>query len=563
MFKQKIGELLSKQLNLKEEDVLKMLERPQKPEFGDYAFPCFGLAMKAKENPFKYASKIVDQLNEKLPKEIEKTEVKGAYINFFLNKKVLAENVLKKIMDQKSSYGGSSEGKGKTIVIDYSSPNIAKPMSIGHLRSTIIGNSLLNIFSILGYKTVGINYLGDYGTQFGKLLVAYKKWGKQYNLDKDPIKTLLELYQKFHAEVEAHPELEDDARMEFKKIEEGNKENLELWKKFRELSVKDFKRIYAMMNVKFDVWSGESLYIKKAKALANSLKKKKIAVESAESFIVSLEDFNMPPCLITKSDGTTLYATRDLAASIDRNKKYKFDQMIYVTGSEQKLHFQQIFKVLEIIGEKFWDKCHHVYSGMIYSKSGKISSRKSGKELVFMEDVINEAISESHKFISTEMKDKEKDKIAQQVGVSAIIYADLSNDKIKDVEFDWDKILRLEGNSGPYLQYSYRRASSILEKEKFSGKFSIKEMNDEEKMIVNKLSQFPEAVENAAIHYAPHIIANYANELAQLFNNFYEKCQVLKAEKVVKGQRLAIVSAVKQVLANSLKLLGMQAPDKM
>jgi arginyl-tRNA synthetase len=561
MFGRKISELLAKQLGMKKEEVLKLLERP-KPEYGDFAFPCFGMAMKLKENPFKLAQKIASEL--KLPKEIEKAEAKGAYINFFLNKKVLAENILNSIIKEKGKYGSSKEGKGKTVVVDFSSPNIAKPMSIGHLRSTMIGNSLIQIFSFLGYKTVGINYLGDYGTQFGKLIVAYNKWGSKYKsqLEKNPIRTLLELYTKFHEEAEKDENLEDDARREFKKLEEGDKTNLALWKKFKELSLKDFEKFYNILGVKFDVYSGESEYMEKALNLADELKKKGTAVESAGSLVIDLKDYEMPPCLLKKSDGATLYATRDLAAALDRYKKYKFDKMLYVVGSEQRLHFQQVVRVLEILGHEWAKKCIHVNFGMIYlPEGGKISSRKGGG--IFMDEVVEKIISMSKKLITTEMTEKEKEKVAQEVGISALIYGDLSNDRIRDVQFDWDKILRLEGDSGPYLQYSYRRAASILEKEKFNGKFSIEDLNDEEKSLITELSQFPQIIKDASIHYAPHIIANYSNRLSQLFSNFYEKCPVIKAEEKDKQKRLAIVYAFKQVQANCLTLLGMKIPEVM
>ena len=561
MFEEKIGELLSKKLGMKKEEVIKLLERP-KPEFGDYAFPCFGMAMKLKENPFKLAQKIVSEL--KLPKEIEKAEAKGAYVNFFLNKKVLAENILNDIIKEKSKYGSGNEGRGKTVVVDFSAPNIAKPMSIGHLRSTLIGNSLIQIFKFLGYKTVSINYIGDYGTQFGKLIVAYNKWGSKYKkqLEENPIRALLELYTKFHDEAEKDETLEEDARREFKKLEEGNKKNLGLWKKFKDSSLKDFNKFYKLLGVNFDIISGESEYKEKALRLANELQKKGIAVESAGSLVIDLKDYAMPPCLLKKSDGATLYATRDLAAAIDRYNKYKFDKMLYVVGSEQRLHFQQVFRSLEILGHEWAKKCVHVNFGLIYlPEGGKISSRKGGG--VFMDEVVEKIISMSRKLITSEATEKEKDKIAEDVGISALIYGDLSNDRIRDVEFDWDKILRLEGDSGPYLQYSCRRAASILEKEKFNGKFSIENLNDEEKALITELAQFPKIIKDASSHYAPHIIANYSNRLAQLFSNFYEKCPVIKAEEKDKQKRLAIVFAVKQVLSNCLMLLGMRIPSIM
>lgn len=553
---------LSKYTKLKKEEILVMLEKPKFANLGDIAFPCFPLAKIQKKNPYDIAMGLKDSL-VLLPEGIEKVDALGGYVNFFFNKKELIVSSVNKILKDKDKYG-SQKKKNKKIIIEFSSPNIAKPMTIGHLRSTIIGNSLSKIYSFIGYKCIDINYLGDYGTQFGKLLVAYKKWGpgSKFDMGKDPINTLLKLYNKFHAEAEGNPELEESARAEFKKLEEGDKENTALWKKFRALSLKEFEKFYDILGVKFDLYSGESFYKDAAPKVIAEMQKKKVAVESQHALIVNLEKYKLPPLLIRKSDGTSMYSSRDVSAAIARYNSYKFDKMIYVVASEQNTYFQQLFKTLDLLNIKWAKDCHHINFGMIYMpEGGKVSSRKG--EIIFLEDVLEKIFELSKNLIKDgKFSEKDKEKIAKAVGVSALIYSDLSNDRIKDIKFDWDKILRLEGDSGPFIQYTYARAKSILSKIKIKPKkLSDKDVRlitlaEEEKALAVLLNDFPNIVEDSAQKFSPHIIADYALKVSDTFNTFYEKCPVLKAEKE-KTMRIALTGATAQVLKNSLLLLGM------
>jgi len=566
--KEVVAKLLEQHIeSISREEIIALLEKPKYSNLGDIAFPCFILAKLNKKSPFEIAQDIAARM-DLLPKQVSKVEAIGGYINFYLNKQVIAENTIDMILRQKDAYGSSSEGKGKKIVIDFSSPNIAKPMSIGHLRSTIIGNSLSRIYSFLGYRCININFLGDYGTQFGKLIVAYKKWGKLVakELVSEPVKALLTLYTKFHEEAgKENSDLEEEARKEFKKLEEGDKENLRLWKDFRAASIKEFEKFYDVLGVKFDSYSGESFYKDSAAKVIDELVKRKIAVESQGALIVNLDKFNLPPMLIKKSDGTTLYSSRDLAAAIARYNSYKFDKMLYVVASEQNTYFKQLFKTLELLGLSWARSCNHVNFGMIYMDKGKISTRKGS--IIFLEDVLEKIFGLTRKMIKKDMPEKEKEKIAKAVGVSALIYSDLSNDRIRDIKFDWSRILQLEGDSGPYLQYTYARAKSILKRAGAKPKrANIKSdllLSDDEKALVMLLREFPEIVKDAANQFAPHIIANYALKVADEFNRFYEKYPVLNASKDERQSRLALTEAVSHVLKNSFLLLGMIPLEKM
>jgi arginyl-tRNA synthetase len=555
-----IAKELSKHTGLKKEEIIPLLEKPKYSNLGDLAFPCFILASKLKKNPKEIAVSL-EQKFASLPEGIEKVSAEGGYLNFFFDKRTLAVSVINKVLKEKDDYGSSEEGKGKKIVLDFSSPNIAKPMSIAHLRSTVIGNSLSKIYSFLGYDCININFLGDYGTQFGKLLVAYKKWGIKNEMKNEPIKALLKLYNKFYAEAESNPKLEEEARHEFRKLEKGDKENLEIWKNFRQLSLDEFKKFYDILGIKFDVYSGESLYSKDAVQVIKELQKKKIAVTSQKALIVPLDKFNLPPLLIRKSDDATMYSSRDIAAAIDRYNKYKFDKLLYIVASEQNTYFKQLFKTFELMGLKWAKDCHHINFGMIYMEEGKVSTRKG--QIVFLEDVLEKILELTKPLADEKLPEKEREKISKAVGVSALIYSDLSNDRIKDVKFDWDKLLRLEGDSGPYIQYTYARAKSILEKSKSNiKKITEKEMQkivfltEEEKSLIVLLNEFPLIVKSAAEHFAPHIIADYMLKVSDIFNTFYEKCPVLKAEKE-KSFRLAMTESVSYVLKNSMMLLGM------
>lgn len=535
-----------------------ILEIPKDSKFGDYSFPCFNLAKKLKKGPNQIALELKTKI--KIPSFIKKTESVGPYLNFFVNEELFANEIIKQILDKQEKYGSSNIGKGKTIIIDYSSPNIAKPFSIGHLRSTIIGNSLYKIYSCLGYKCRGINHLGDWGTQFAKLIVAYNKWGNKDKLKKDPINYLFELYVKFHKEAKYNSDLEDKARACFKELEAGNKKHLALWKQFKELSLKEYKRIYFTLDIKFDDYKGESFYNTLTDKTIKDLTNKKLTEVSDGALIIPLKD--IPPVLLRKSDSTTLYATRDLAALFYRINKYKPHKIIYVVGSEQKLHFNQIFKVLILFDKKFKDIVVHVPFGMIRFADKKMSTREGN--IIFLDDVIKKAIKLA-KETTTKKNPKlqKKDVVANAVGVGAIKYADLSSDRTKDVIFDWDNILSFEGDTGPYLQYAYVRSKAILRKVSLVKKSKIIISNPVEFELIKQLAKYPEVIEEAANHNKPHLIANYTYKLTQLFNEFYQKCPVLKVEPYLRYSRLNIVLAFSYTLKSALSLLGINTLEKM
>jgi arginyl-tRNA synthetase len=550
-----LGKVLSS--NLSREEIGKLIEIPPQQEMGDFAFPCFALAKIEKKNPLAIASDLAEKIRKVLPKEISGVEVKSAYVNFFVDKKFLAEKVLKEAV--KKGYGSSKEGKGKKIVIDLSSPNIAKPFGIGHLRSTIIGGSISNMASYLGYKTVKINYLGDWGTQFGKLIVGYTKWGDEKKLKENPISHLLELYVKANDE-----QYEQAARDEFKKLEEGDKKNLALWKKFRDLSLKDFNEIYGFLGVKFDVISGESLYNEKMGEVVNKLEKKGLLKESEGAQVVDLEKEGLGVVLIKKNDGTSLYATRDLTAAIDRYEEYKFDKMIYEVGQEQKLHFKQVFRVLKLLGYNFADDCVHVAHGLYLGEDGKKFATRKGKT-VMMKDVIKETYEIAKKNLierEAKLSDLDLDHRAHAIALAAIIYGDLKNYRENDMVFDLDKFLEFEGNTGPYLLYAYARASSILRKVKGKkAKLEIFELSPQETALLTKLQNFPDVVKSAYNQLAPNLIANYSYELAQTFNEFYHAHPVIGSKE--EAFRLKLIDAFRNVLKSSLNLLGIEVLEEM
>lgn len=555
--KENIARLIKKHVPLSEEQIVSLLEVPPSPELGDFAFPCFSLAKEMKKNPVQIASEIASKIKDP---SLEKVEAKGPYLNFFVSRSVAASDTLKKIQKEKEKYGFSKEGKGKKIVIDLSSPNIAKPFGIGHLRSTIIGNSIGNIAAAMGYKPVKINYLGDWGTQFGKLITGYKRFGSEEKLKRDPIKHLLEIYVK----VNQDESLEQEARGWFKKLEDGNKEAVSLWKKFRELSLKEFNRVYETLGVKFDVFSGESVYNDMMEKTVEELKKKGLLEESEGALVVNLEKYNLGVCLIKKSDGATLYATRDITAAIDRYNKYKFSRMFYEVGAEQKLHFQQFFKVLELMGYTWAKDCIHIYHGLYLDSDGKKFATRKGKT-VFMEEILEETKS----LAKAEIEKREKlsgielDKRALAIARAAIFYGDLKNYRVNDAIFDIDRFISFEGDTGPYLLYTYARAKSILRKAKYSAKkkYDFKEISEAEKSLILLLGKFPDVVQQAYNALAPNIIANYAFSLAQTFNEYYHATQVIGSEQ--EQFRLVLVDSASQVLKNSLNLLGINVIEKM
>jgi arginyl-tRNA synthetase len=554
--KQVVVDLLAKGVGIPREDLINLIEIPPQVDMGDFAFPCFGLAKTLKKNPMKIAEELAEKLRKKLPKEISGVNFKGGYVNFFTDKGLFAEAVLKEVV--KEDFGQNNFGKGKRIVIDMSSPNIAKPFGIGHLRSTIIGNALGNVAMANGYKVTKINYLGDWGTQFGKIILAYKKWGDEKKLKKDAISHLQELYVK----VSADESLEEEARVEFKKLEEGDKENLKLWKEFRELSVKKFEEIYEILGVKFDVISGESEYNGKMEGIIGELNKKKLLKKDEGAMIIDLKAENLGAVLIQKSDGASLYATRDLAAAKDRYEKYKFDKLIYEVGQEQTLHFKQVFRVLELLGYKWAGNCVHVSHGLYLDSDGKKFSTRKGKT-VYMQDVLEEVIEKAKKNLSEREKldKKELEKRALKIAIAAIFYGDLKNSRENNMVFDVDNFLSFEGDTGPYLLYSYARASSIVRKAKSKKAVKILDLKEDEIKLLKKINSFGSAVEKSYEQLAPNVIATYSFELAQVFNEFYHSCPVMGSDE--EGFRLKLVDAFRITLKKSLSILGIDVLEEM
>lgn len=554
--KNKIIQILGKITQLDESEISNSIEVPPSRELGDYAFPCFSLAKFFKKNPNQIAAELAEKISSK---EFEKVEAKGPYINFFLNRNLIAESTLKKILKEKEQYGFSLEKKSGTIVIDMSSPNIAKPFGIGHLRSTIIGNAIANLAATQGCKVIRLNYLGDWGTPFGKIIAGYKKFGSEKELNKHPIQHLYEIYTK----VSALPEFEEIGRQEFRKLEEGDKNSLRLWKKFREVSIKDFNRIYSLLGIKFDATSGESEYNNKMDSTISSLKSRGLLKTSDGAKIVDLEKYGLGVCLIQKADGATLYATRDITAAIDRVKRYKAKNLFYEVGSEQQLHFKQLFKVLELMGCAFAKNCVHISHGLYLDKDGKKLATRKGKT-IFMEDIIEETIELAKKEIVKREKisSKELSERALKIARAAIFYGDLKNYRMNDIIFDIERFLEFEGNTGPYLLYTYVRAQSILTKAaKKHSKLKIGSLNDQEKSLILDLAKFPEEIKNALDTLAPNIVANYVYALAHKFNEFYHSNKVIGSEN--EQFRLALVASLAQVIKNSLSILGIDPPRRM
>jgi len=556
--KELIANLLKSEIPIEKEKITSLIEIPPDSKLGDYAFPCFSLAREFKKNPAEIAKKISQQLNP--TKEIEKIVPVGPYINFFLNSEYLAEKTLKEILKEREKYGSQKIGKNRKTVIEMSSPNIAKPFGIGHLRSTIIGNSISNICSFVGYKTIKLNYLGDWGTPFGKILVGYEKFGSEKELKKDPVKHLYEIYVK----VSSDESLEQESREMFKKLEEGDKKSLLLWKKFRNLSIKDFNKIYFLLGIKFDVISGESFYNKKIEKTLLDLENKKLLKDSEGAKIINLEKYGLGIALIKKSDGTTLYITRDVAAAVERYKKYKFNKMIYEVGGEQKLHFKQLFKVLELLEYNWAKDCLHIDHGLYLDKDGKKFATRKGKTL-FMEDILSEAIdlAKSEIIKREQLSKRETEKRARAIAIAAIKYGDLKNYRSNDVVFNIERFLEFEGNTGPYLLYTYARARSILRKARYSpkNKYNVKEISDQERNLILQLANFQQTAFNAYQNLAPNIIANYAHELSKTFNEFYHAEKVIGSKK--ESFRLVLADTISQVLKNSLYLLGIKTLEKM
>ncbi|HCI0658598.1 TPA: arginine--tRNA ligase [Enterococcus faecium] len=542
------------------EQVEQLLENPKSAEHGDVAFPAFSLAKVYRKAPQQIAADLAEKIDSA---NFEKIEVVGPYLNFFMNKELISKKVLQTVVKEKEHYGDSNIGNQGTVPIDMSSPNIAKPISMGHLRSTVIGNSIGFIMEKIGYQPIRINHLGDWGTQFGKLIVAYKKWGTEEAVKAEPINELLRLYVQFHEVAETEPELNEEARAWFKRLEEGDEEAIQLWQWFRDESMKEFNKIYDLLEVRFDSLNGEAFYNDKMDEIVKLLEEKHLLNEDKGAEIVDLSAYDLNPALIKKSDGATLYITRDLAAALYRKRTYDFKQSLYVVGNEQSYHFKQLKAVLKEMGFDWSDDMRHIPFGLITQGGKKLSTRKG--KIVLLEEVLNEAIQSAKEQISEKNPDLEnKDAVAKQVGVGAVIFHDLKNDRLNTFDFNLEEIVRFEGETGPYVQYTHARAVSLLEKAGFvPSETADYALNDDTSWEVVKLVQkYPETVLSAGEKYEPSVIAKHAIKLAQAFNKYYAHTKIL-ADDEQKEARLALVYAVTVLLKEDLRLLGLHAPDKM
>lgn len=563
-FKKKIAQHVSSQVDsLEEKEVEELIEVPPNYDMGDYAMPCFKLAKAFRKSPNIISAEIAGMMQES--KYFEKIENAGSYVNFFINKEKLAESVLYEVFSKKDKFGSTDLGKDKNVIVEFSSPNIAKPFHIGHIRTTVIGHALYNIYKFLGFNTIAINHLGDYGTQFGKLIVAYKAWGDREAVERNPIPELLKLYIKFHEEAETQTELDNEARKWFTKLENEDEEAVELWKWFREVSLKEFNRVYDMLNIQFDSYAGESFYSDKMPRVLDMMEEKDILVESEGAEIVDLEPYGMPPALIRKRDGSTLYITRDLAAAIYRKEKYDFYKNIYVVGSQQNLHFQQWFKIIELLGNEWAKDCIHVPFGMVSLEEGTMSTRKG--RVVFLEDVLKKAVQRTREIIMERNPDLEnRDQVARQVGVGAVVFQELYHNRIKDYVFSWDKTLSFQGETGPYVQYTHARANSVLEKagSEISADVDYSLLrNDEAIDVVRLIESLPQVIINAMEKNEPSYITRHITDIAQAFNKFYHDCPIIVDDPELKKARLLLVYAVKTVINTGLSLLGIESPQKM
>ena len=557
-FKKKIAAFLSQEFGRPTTDFLKEIEPSPSLDKGDYTFACFQIAKQLQKKPNEIASHLAQKFPLSSP--IEKVEAIGPYLNFFVNKDVYNHEIIDEILLKKNNYGNTIASSSKKILIEYSSPNIAKPFHVGHFRATIIGNTLTRILKTQGHQCVSINYLGDWGTQFGKLITAFKKWGDELHLQQNPIKYLNSLYVRFHDEAIKDPDLEDEARAWFKKCELGDPEAFRLWKLFRELSLEEFNKIYEFLDVTFDEVSGESRYNDAIEATVAELKAKNLATISEGALIVDLETFHMPPALILRKDGASLYLTRDLAALFDRYKRYHFDDIIYVVGDTQQLHFKQLFKIIDLLEYPWAKQCHHVEFGQIRLKDQKMSSRAG--TTIFLEELLEKSITLISRIIEEKNPSlKGKADVAQKVGLAAIIFADFGSRRNKNVVFDWNVILNPDGDTGPYVMYTYARASSILRKaggERTTQHTWKSLVSPEELNLIRHLEKFSSVISATAHTFEPSIIATYLIELSKLFNRFYHEHRVIQEDKDLEQTRLQLVTAARQVLHNGLYLMGIK-----
>lgn len=563
-YKKLIAENLAAITGLECAAITEMLEVPQDSKMGDFALPCFKLSRTLRKAPIA----IADELKEKIGDVdgISKIESIKGYLNFFINKTDFAQQTLNEIISKGDLYGSSDEGKGQTICIDYSSVNVSKPLHMGHLSTTVIGHALYQIYEFLGYECVGINHLGDYGTQFGTLIVAYEKWGDKKLVDENGIDELTRLYVKYHDEEEKHPELADEARTWFKKIEDKEPEAIALFNWFQEITLKEVNETYNLLGIEFDYYTGESFYTDKMQPVVDKLQETGLLVEDQGAKVVRLDDYDMPPCIILRSDGASLYATRDMATALYRKLTFDFTKCLYVVAYQQDLHFKQFFKVLELAGYDWSDKLIHVNYGMVSMEDGRMSTREG--RVALLKDVLNRALEKSASIIDEKSPDLDsKEDVAQMVGVGSIVFSALKNNRIKDIVFSWDKALNFDGETAPYVQYTHARANSVIQKSNIEldgyVDYTILD-NDDAASLISALSDFKEIIKSAARRYEPSMITRHVVDVAQKFNKYYFDHRIIDTDGAEKNRaRIWLTSATKQVIKTGLNLIGIQAPDKM
>ena len=544
-------------------DVTAMLETPPDKKLGDYALPCFRLSKTLRKAPQMIASALAEKMSGE---EIDRVEVVGGYMNIFVSRGSLAEGIVKAVLANPGRWGSSEVGKGKTVCLDYSSINIAKRFHIGHLSTTMIGHSLKRIYDFNGYTTVGINHLGDWGTQFGKMICAYKKWGNREEVEAGGVQAMVDLYVRFHAEAEKDPSLEDEGRAWFKKIEDGDPEAMEIFSWFKEVTLKDTQRVYDLLGVSFDSYNGEAFYNDKMGPVVDELREKGLLVESQGAQVVQLEEYGMPPALVLRSDGATLYITRDLAAAFYRHNTYHFDKCLYVVAYQQNLHFKQLFKILELMGHDWYKGMEHVSFGMV-SYEGRALSTREGY-VVYLEDLLNKAIEKAREIIEEKSPNlPNKDEVARQVGVGAVVYFDLHNERIKDIDFRWERALSFEGETGPYVQYTHARCCSVLRKAQayadVEPDYSVL-CDDEALDVLMLISRFPEVVRKAMDQNEPSLITRHTTSLAQAYNKYYFEHRIMEEnDPAGSAARVNLTDAVRDVIKIGLYLIGVEAPERM
>lgn len=545
------------------EDICAMIETPPDKKMGDYALPCFRLSKVMRCAPQMIAGKLAEKV---ACEEIDHVEVVGGYLNVFLRRGGLARDIVEAVLAHPGRWGSSEIGKGKTVCLDYSSINIAKRFHIGHLSTTMIGNSLKRIYDFNGYTTVGINHLGDWGTQFGKMICAYKKWGNREEVEKGGVQAMVDLYVRFHHEAEQHPELEDQGRAWFKKIEDGDKEAMEIFTWFKEVTLKDTQRVYDLLGVSFDSYAGESFYNDKMAPVVEELREKGLLIESQGAQVVDLEAYGMPPALILRSDGATLYITRDLAAAFYRHNTYHFDKCLYVVAYQQNLHFKQLFKIIELMGHDWYKGMEHVSFGMV-SYEGRALSTREGY-VVYLEDLLNKAVEKAREIIEEKSPNlPNKDEVARQVGVGAVVYFDLHNDRNKDIDFRWERALNFDGETGPYVQYTHARCCSVLRKaEAFAAAepdYSVI-TDDEAQDVLMLISHFPQVIRKAMEQSEPSMITRHTTQLAQAYNKYYFEHRIMdESDPAGTAARVNLTRAVRDVIKTGLYLIGVEAPERM